>query len=331
MRTKNKNVLMFFGLGHDDLHRESLKSGRKVMGRVQASLPVSMLEFREIVDKYFLEWMNPDERLGYAVLVGLLGGRSFEELARSMGHGAAKCRESVGKFGNMFCLTATKDLFAWLPTEVAAALKCEEKGDEKAAVHVRCLPPISTNKTGNCTTWIPQRPLTNVSMEFADDILRLMSGHPGVIKLVRWARSYKLDRDEAVQEIMIAMWDALRSFDPKISSLETFMLHCAKKKLCTRISRDRMIRRRLRETPFDEYRVFPPPMRRAPDDKALEVRKGRVESMTAMEMLAIRERANGASYRQMADKSFSDTKSVDNALYRVCRKMTAKGSGSLFS
>lgn len=320
-----------------------LKSRRYL--RLDRSSPFSMLEFQEYVEEYFLPLMDHSEKLGYKAFLMVHDGKSIHDSAQSIGVDDHKCREWIGRFCNLFCTTATPDLFSYLPDELASSMECQRRGrDSRTAHHLHGLREIATvhPRKSDCSTYVPKEKV-NVDPDLAEEILLQMRKTQAFEVIVRWAMRRGVEREEAEQEILIGMYNGLRTFDSSKASLKGFLTLVAKKRISTRVRHDMEIRRRrIENLTYEEWMALLPPRGRTPSEEKLDNMKGTVKSFTSLEMRAVRSRIRGESYVQAglfmeepqgqndSRRLRGGAKAIDNALCRVVKK-SRRGSKALFS
>lgn len=316
--------------------------------------PFSMIEFEEYVEEYFLPLMDHSEKAGYeAFLMVVRKGKSMREAAKAIGTDDGKCREFIGRFCNFFCTTSTPDLFAYLPDDVASAMKCQIRGedDADAARHLKSLSQCKQRRSTafcDCPTYIP-RTFGGVDQDLAEEILLQMVKTPAFSAIVRWSMRRGLEREEAEQELLIAMCGALGTFDASKSSLSGFLTMVGKRHISSRIKHEASLRRRRVENVyFRDWMANEPPRRVSPSETALETRLSLLKSLTPLEKRAVRARVRGLSYVKagldLEDSSIETrrphdgwsrfgggTKVIDNALCRVVNKARRRGSNDSFS
>lgn len=159
------------------------------------------------------------------------------------------------------------------------------------------------------------------------------------------ARSYFLvggDRDDVIQEGMIGLFKAIRDYDPaRQSSFRSFAELCVTRQMITAIK----TATRQKHSPLNGYVSLSRPA--TSDDngeRLLEdilaakevcdpaeivisawegefIRKGFTESLSAFESKVLGMYMDGCSYQEIADRLGRHTKSVDNALQRIKRKI----------
>ena len=160
------------------------------------------------------------------------------------------------------------------------------------------------------------------------------------------ARSYFLvggDREDVIQEGMIGLYKAIRDYDPtRLSSFRSFAELCVTRQLITAIK----TATRRKHAPLNSYVSLSCPTTTSNDEgerlltdilAAKEVcdpaeivvsawegdfiRKGFCEALSPFETHVLRLYMDGCSYQEIAEKLGRHTKSVDNALQRVKRKV----------
>ena len=159
------------------------------------------------------------------------------------------------------------------------------------------------------------------------------------------ARSYFLvggDRDDVIQEGMIGLFKAIRDYDPnRQSSFRSFADLCVTRQMITAIK----TATRQKHSPLNGYVSFNRPATAEEDgERLLEdilaakqvcdpaqivisawetdfISRGFTESLSSFESRVLRMYMDGRSYQEIADTIGRHTKSVDNALQRVKRKI----------
>jgi RNA polymerase sporulation-specific sigma factor len=159
------------------------------------------------------------------------------------------------------------------------------------------------------------------------------------------ARSYFLvggDRDDVIQEGLIGLFKAIRDYDPsRQSSFRSFAELCVTRQMITAIK----TATRQKHTPLNGYISLNRPATAEDDgERLLEdilaakevcdpaeivisawegdfIRKGFSESLSPFESRVLSMYVQGRSYQEIAHDLGRHTKSVDNALQRVKRKM----------
>ena len=159
------------------------------------------------------------------------------------------------------------------------------------------------------------------------------------------ARSYFLvggDRDDVIQEGMIGLFKAIRDYDPnRQSSFRSFADLCVTRQMITAIK----TATRQKHTPLNGYVSLNRPATAEEDgERLLEdilaskqvcdpaqivisawetdfIRQGFTESLSSFETRVLAMYMEGRSYQEIADTLGRHTKSVDNALQRVKRKI----------
>lgn len=162
------------------------------------------------------------------------------------------------------------------------------------------------------------------------------------------ARSYFLvggDRDDVIQEGMIGLYKAIRDYDPdRQSSFRSFADLCVTRQMITAIK----TATRQKHTPLNGYVSLNRPATAEEDgERLLEdilaakqicdpaqivisawetefIRQGFTESLSSFETRVLSMYMDGRSYQEIADSLGRHTKSVDNALQRVKRKIEAQ-------
>lgn len=317
--------------------------------------PFSMIEFEEYVEEYFLPLMDHSEKAGYeAFLMVVRKGKSMREAAKAIGADDGKCREFIGRFCNFFCTTSTPDLFAYLPDDVASAMKCQIRGEDDAARHLKSLSQCKQRRSTafcDCPTYIP-RTFGGVDQDLAEEILLQMVKTPAFSAIVRWSMRRGLEREEAEQELLIAMCGALGTFDASKSSLSGFLTMVGKRQISSRIKHEASLRRRRVENVyFRDWMANEPSRKVSPSETALETRLSLLKSLTPLEKRAVRARVRGLSYVKAGldlegcpleewgkltietrfGGSSRGSKAIDNALCRVVNKARRRGSNDSFS
>ena len=129
-------------------------------------------------------------------------------------------------------------------------------------------------------------------------------------------RQLGLDREELFQEATIALYNALSSFNQGQKDV-TFGLYA---KICIRNRLVSILRHANRAKAV--ARPDPGPSEREAAKVRLAQLRARVEDkLTHVENIALNGYLAGHSYREIADLLGCDTKTVDNALWRVKKKM----------
>jgi RNA polymerase sporulation-specific sigma factor len=159
------------------------------------------------------------------------------------------------------------------------------------------------------------------------------------------ARSYFLvggDREDVIQEGMIGLFKAIRDYDPdRLSSFRSFAELCVTRQMITAIK----TATRRKHAPLNSYVSL---SRSTTTDEEGErlltdilaakeicdpativisawegdyIRKGFCEALSTFEADVLRLYMDGCSYQEIAEKLGRHTKSVDNALQRIKRKM----------
>lgn len=162
------------------------------------------------------------------------------------------------------------------------------------------------------------------------------------------ARSYFLvggDRDDVIQEGLIGLYKAIRDYDPaRKSSFRSFAELCVTRQMITAIK----TATRQKHTPLNGYVSLSRPATADEDgERLLEdilaakevcdpaevvisawegefIRRGFAESLSSFESSVLSMYVQGRSYQEIADELGRHTKSVDNALQRVKRKMESQ-------
>jgi len=160
------------------------------------------------------------------------------------------------------------------------------------------------------------------------------------------ARSYFLvggDREDVIQEGMIGLFKAIRDYNPdRLSSFRSFAELCVTRQMITAIK----TATRRKHAPLNTYVSLSRPM--SSDDEGGErlltdilaakevcdpativlsawegdyIRKGFCEALSSFEANVLRLYMDGCSYQEIAVKLGRHTKSVDNALQRIKRKI----------
>jgi RNA polymerase sporulation-specific sigma factor len=159
------------------------------------------------------------------------------------------------------------------------------------------------------------------------------------------ARSYFLvggDREDVIQEGMIGLFKAIRDYDPdRLSSFRSFAELCVTRQMITAIK----TATRRKHAPLNSYVSL---SRSTTSDEEGErlltdilaakevcdpativisawegdyIRKGFCEALSGFEANVLRLYMDGCSYQEIAEKLGRHTKSVDNALQRIKRKI----------
>jgi RNA polymerase sporulation-specific sigma factor len=159
------------------------------------------------------------------------------------------------------------------------------------------------------------------------------------------ARSYFLvggDREDVIQEGMIGLYKAIRDYDPsRLSSFRSFAELCVTRQMITAIK----TATRRKHAPLNTYVSLSRPATNDDEGERLltdilaakevcdpakivisawegdYIRKGFCDSLSTFEADVLRLYMDGCSYQEIADKLGRHTKSVDNALQRIKRKM----------
>ena len=160
------------------------------------------------------------------------------------------------------------------------------------------------------------------------------------------ARSYFLvggDREDVIQEGMIGLYKAIRDYDPsRLSSFRSFAELCVTRQLITAIK----TATRRKHAPLNSYVSLSCSTTTTNEEgerlltdilAAKEVcdpaeivisawegdfiRKGFTEALSSFETQVLRLYMDGCSYQEIAEQLGRHTKSVDNALQRVKRKV----------
>jgi RNA polymerase sporulation-specific sigma factor len=159
------------------------------------------------------------------------------------------------------------------------------------------------------------------------------------------ARSYFLvggDREDVIQEGMIGLFKAIRDYDPdRLSSFRSFAELCVTRQMITAIK----TATRRKHAPLNSYVSLSRSTTTDDEGERLltdilaakevcdpativisawegdYIRKGFCEALSTFEADVLRLYMDGCSYQEIAEKLGRHTKSVDNALQRIKRKM----------
>ena len=131
-------------------------------------------------------------------------------------------------------------------------------------------------------------------------------------------RSYNLDRDEIFQEAQIALYNAHCTYNSKQTDV-TFGLYA---KVCVRNRLVSMLRKAKRSTQVSLPSPPPEPRERELAKAQLaQLRTAVEDKLTFIERAALGGYLAGLSYREIAAKHGCSAKAIDNALWRVKKKM----------
>lgn len=159
------------------------------------------------------------------------------------------------------------------------------------------------------------------------------------------ARSYFLvggDREDVIQEGLIGLYKAIRDYDPsRQASFRSFAELCVTRQMITAIK----TATRRKHMPLNSYVSLSRPMVTEDNGERLltdilaakeicdpaeivvsawegdSVRRGLCDSLSALEAQVLRLYVDGCSYQEIAERLGRHSKSVDNALQRVKRKV----------
>lgn len=158
-----------------------------------------------------------------------------------------------------------------------------------------------------------------------------------------WTRPYFLqgaEDDDLLQEGMIGLYKAIRDFTPGSSSFWSFAKLCITRNIISAIKGTT----RQKHIPLNSYMSLHKPVydaegdrtlleilsnNKVDDPEALVIDRERLhhtqrhikESLSAFEYRVFRLYINGLSYKEMAEKLGTHTKSIDNALCRIKSKI----------
>ena len=159
-------------------------------------------------------------------------------------------------------------------------------------------------------------------------------------RLVRaCARPYFLaggDREDLIQEGMMGLLSAVRNFDPeKTVRFNTFAEYCIRRRIFDAIkasNRDKSIPLNtyvsLESPKFDEIYVPSASNMRDPEELLIanesfeELKKNLIGSLSGFEKNILDMYLEGMSYSEMAEVVGKSTKSVDNAVQRIRKKLS---------
>lgn len=147
------------------------------------------------------------------------------------------------------------------------------------------------------------------------------------------------DSEDLFQEGMFGLLSAIRQYDPNSSaSFKTFAQHCIQNRLLTAVkasSRNKHIPLNdgvsleyiLSDESQTQAAVFPEMFRRTPEEQVLaresekEFYSTFTRCLSDFELKILHLYLEGLSYREIADKMRRNTKSIDNAVQRIRRKL----------
>jgi len=159
------------------------------------------------------------------------------------------------------------------------------------------------------------------------------------------ARSYFIssgDRDDIIQEGMIGLYKAIRDYDPyRQTSFRSFAELCVTRQMITAVK----TATRRKHSPLNSYISLNRPATYEEDGERLLtdilavreicdpaelvisawegdiVRRGLSDSLSGFEVKVLRLYVDGCSYQEIAKRLGRHTKSIDNALQRIKRKV----------
>lgn len=135
-----------------------------------------------------------------------------------------------------------------------------------------------------------------------------------------------LDRDDLVQEGLIAVFAAIKSFDLSLSSFSTFARICVDRALID-IVRSEHAKKQIPDallTSFEELdvpAVVTPELAFIQKEKFLRLYEKFHEILSAFECGVLKAYLTGMSYEEIANSLSTSPKSVNNALTRIRRKL----------
>ena len=146
------------------------------------------------------------------------------------------------------------------------------------------------------------------------------------------------DSEDLIQEGMFGLLSAIRQFSPDCgASFRTFAEHCIRMRMLSAVKsasrlkhfplNDGMSLEQLSEDPGNHLSSIPDSLRRSPEDLVLarESKKELYDALNAclskLELQVLDLYLEGLSYQEIAAKLGKESKSVDNAVQRIRRKL----------
>ena len=129
---------------------------------------------------------------------------------------------------------------------------------------------------------------------------------------------YGLEREEIGQEAQIALYNALRTYNEEQEGV-TFGLYA---KICIRNRLVSLLRKAKKASRSDKAATVPVPSERENIKARLDqLRADIVDKLTDIEKAALDGYLAGLTYKEIADRHGCSAKTIDNALWRVKKKV----------